>query len=591
MKLTIHRQLVGLALLSFAGFIAFGAFALRTLNEAKIGGPAYERIIRGKDLIADAMPSPGYLGGAYLNVLEMAEESDPVALQSRIEGSHQARTDFEERYADWERSTPGGSNVLPALERAHRSGVDFFRIRDEQLVPALVSGDHARAHAIANGPMRRAFEEHRAAAIEACDAVAAVNLATERAAAAALRSRGLWQIGIGCFIALATLGIGLFAARRLVRSIEELTRVSRLMAGGDLMPRADVNTDDELEDLAIALNSQGDSMQALLSHMGRKSASLATASDELSSVSMQMSSNAEETSSQAGNVSVGAEQISRNVETVAVAVEQMCGSIQEISKSTSEAARVAAFAAGEVEVTNIAVGKLGASSSEIGQVVQVISSIAEQTNLLALNATIEAARAGDAGKGFAVVANEVKELAKGTAAATEDIGRKIKAIQTDTEAAVVAIGQISQTIQQIKDITNTIASAIDEQLATTAEIGRSLSEAAKGSSEISHGVLSVAEAAKDTASGSASTQRSAQQLAEMAAELRRLTERFRYQSEDLADARSRGAGAASPERERQATAAGAYGSRRSGAVVPLPRPRGAKPSRDTEGNEPTVRAG
>ena len=175
-----------------------------------------------------------------------------------------------------------------------------------------------------------------------------------------------------------------------------------------------------------------------------------------------MSSTAEETSSQAGNVSVGAEEISRNVETVAVAVEQMCGSIQEISKSTGEAARVAAFASGEVEVTNVAVGKLGASSSEIGQVVQVISSIAEQTNLLALNATIEAARAGDAGKGFAVVANEVKELARGTAAATEDIGRKIKAIQTDTEAAVLAITQISHTIQQIKDITNTIACAIDE---------------------------------------------------------------------------------------------------------------------------------
>jgi methyl-accepting chemotaxis protein len=534
MKLSIHRQLVGLALISFAGFLTFGVFALRTLNEAKIGGPAYESIIRGKDLIADAMPSPGYLGGAYLNVLEMLEEANPATLQKQIENSHQTRADFEERYADWERSTPGGPSVMPLLVRAHHAGTDFFRLRDEQFIPALVDGDRTRAKAIATGVMRRAFDEHKLAAVEACQAVSAINASSEHAAAAAVLTRSVWQIMIGCLIALATLTLSLLTARRLVVSIAELTRVSRLMAGGNLMPRAEVDTGDELEDLAVAFNSLGDSMQALLTHMGRKSSTLAQASDELSSVSMQMSSTAEETSSQAGNVSVGAEQISRNVETVAVAVEEMCGSIQEISKSTSEAARVAAFAAGEVEVTNVAVSKLGASSSEIGQVVQVISSIAEQTNLLALNATIEAARAGDAGKGFAVVANEVKELAKGTAAATEDIGRKIKAIQTDTEAAVVAIGQISQTIQQIKDITNTIASAIDEQLATTAEIGRSLSEAAKGSSEISHGVLSVAEAAKDTAAGSSSTQRAAQSLAEMAAELRRLTERFRYQTDTIA---------------------------------------------------------
>ena len=531
MKLTIHRQLVGLALLSFVGFCAFGLFALQTLNDSKIGGASYQRIVRGKDLIADAMPSPGYLGGSYLASLEMLEEENPEALRAAVDKARQSRRDFENRYLEWERNPPGGAVALPALERAHHAGMEFFHIRDEQLIPALLAGRRAEAHAIASGPMRQAFDQHKGAVIEACRIVTASNAAEEQASAASVHSRSLTQVGLGCVIALGTLAIALIARRRIVGAIAELTRVARLMAGGNLMPRAEIDTNDELEDMAIALNSLGDAMQSLLSHMAKKSATLAGASDEMSSVSMQMSSTAEETSSQAGHVSVGAEEISRNVETVAIAVEQMCGSIQEISKSTGEAARVAAFASGEVDVTNVAVGKLGASSSEIGQVVQVISSIAEQTNLLALNATIEAARAGDAGRGFAVVANEVKELARGTAAATEDISRRIKAIQTDTEAAVLAIGQISHTIQQIKDITNTIASAIDEQLATTAEIGRSLSEAAKGSSDISNGILSVAQAAKDTASGSGSTQRAAQELAEMAAELRRLTDRFRYQTD------------------------------------------------------------
>ena len=554
MKLTIQRQLAGLAALSFAGFCVFGVFALQTLNDSKIGGATYRRIALGKDLIADAMPSPGYLGGSYLAVLEMLEETDPVALKALVGQAGASRLDFENRYLTWEKNPPGGAGAMPALGRAHHTGEDFFHIRDAQFVPALMAGNRAEARALAIGPMRRAFDEHKEAASQACQIVAAANASAEQSSAAAVSSRSAGQGALGCLILLVTLIVGSLASRRIVRSIEELTRVARLMAGGNLMPRAEVKTNDELEDMAEALNSLGDSMQAMLSHMARRSATLAGASDELSSVSMQMSSTAEETSSQAGNVSIGAEEISRNVETVAVAVEQMCGSIQEISKSTSEAARVAAFASGEVEVTNVAIGKLGASSSEIGQVVLVISSIAEQTNLLALNATIEAARAGDAGKGFAVVANEVKELARGTAAATEDISRKIKAIQTDTEAAVLAIGQISHTIQQIKDITNTIASAIDQQLATTAEIGRTLSEAAKGSSEISHGVLSVAQAAKDTASGSASTQRAARELAEMAAELRRLTQRFRYQNDNLAELRRREAARDADEAETMARA-------------------------------------
>jgi methyl-accepting chemotaxis protein len=253
---------------------------------------------------------------------------------------------------------------------------------------------------------------------------------------------------------------------------------------------------------------------------------LANASEELSSTSQQMSANAEETSTQASVVSAGAEQVDKNLQTVATGTEEMSASIKEIAKNAHESAKVATAAVKVAEDTNQIVSKLGDSSTEIGQVIKVITSIAQQTNLLALNATIEAARAGEAGKGFAVVANEVKELAKQTAKATEDISRKIEAIQGDTKNAVSAIAQISGVIKQVNDISNTIATAVEEQNATTNEMARNVGEAAKGSGEISKNIGGVAEAAKSTTHGANDSLKAAQALTKMAADLRELVQRL-----------------------------------------------------------------
>jgi methyl-accepting chemotaxis protein len=183
---------------------------------------------------------------------------------------------------------------------------------------------------------------------------------------------------------------------------------------------------------------------------------------------------------------------------------------------------------GAAEATSATVVKLGESSAQVGNVISVINSIAEQTNLLALNATIEAARAGEAGKGFAVVANEVKELAQETSKATEDISRRIQAIQADTEAAVTAITEISGIIAQINDTQTTIASAVEEQTATTNEMGRSVAEAATGSADIAQNITGVARSANDTGAAASSTSQAADELARMAAEMQQLVGAFRY---------------------------------------------------------------
>lgn len=256
--------------------------------------------------------------------------------------------------------------------------------------------------------------------------------------------------------------------------------------------------------------------------VGASAVALGAASSELSAVSTQMSAGADETAAQAGVVSAAAEQVSSNVSTVASAVEELGASISEIAGHASEATRVASRAVDAAETTNHTITKLGASSAEIGQVIEVITSIAEQTNLLALNATIEAARAGEAGKGFAVVANEVKELAKQTAVATEQIGTKIAAIQTDTSGAVEAIAEISEIIGRVADLQTTIAAAVEEQTATTNEISRSVTEAARGSSEIAENITSVAMAARATTDGATATQAAATTLSQVADDLQAL---------------------------------------------------------------------
>ncbi len=254
---------------------------------------------------------------------------------------------------------------------------------------------------------------------------------------------------------------------------------------------------------------------------------LAHSASELSALSLQMGANAEETSAQSTAVSTASEEVSASIGTVSCGAQEMNSSIHHIAKTTTEAAALATQAVEMAHKTNETVSELGRSSHEIGKVIRDITDIAEQTNLLALNATIEAARAGEAGKGFAVVANEVKELAKQTASATDDISRRIEAIQRDTQMAITVISKIGEVITQVNDYSRTIAAAVEEQSATTNEIVRSVAEAAVGTTEITRNITSVAEAARGTASGAGNIQESAQALARVSDELQVAAKKLR----------------------------------------------------------------
>ena len=338
---------------------------------------------------------------------------------------------------------------------------------------------------------------------------------------------GATSLGIS-FVALAlAFSLVFIVSRSMTRPLSQCVANLESLAAGDLTSPVLTGGGDEVGRMTVALGHAVEGMAGAIRSIAKDSGGLRESSDALASASQQMSANAEETSAQAGVVSAAAEQVSKSVQTVTVATKEMNASIREVAKQATDAARVATTGVKVADATNTTVAKLGESSAEIGQVIKVITSIAEQTNLLALNATIEAARVGEAGKGFAVVANEVKELARETARATEDISRKIEAIQADSRDVVRAISEIGAIINQINDIQGTIASAVEEQTLTTREIGRNLTEASTGATEIARNIQGVADAARNTSAGAHQTQTSARLLSKMASDLAELVARFK----------------------------------------------------------------
>ncbi len=299
-------------------------------------------------------------------------------------------------------------------------------------------------------------------------------------------------------------------------------------ARGDLTASVNVTGDDAIGQMGKAVSKLLGDLRASVAGIAGNSEALAAAAEELQVVSLAMGVNATETSEQASRVTRTSAQVSTNVETVSTGAEQMSLSIKEIARNAAAAAKVANQAVTAAQVTHETIAELGRSSAEIGLIVKLITGIAEQTNLLALNATIEAARAGEAGKGFAVVANEVKELAKETASATEDITLKIEAIQSDTQRSVDSIAGILSIIAQIAEFQETIASAVEEQAALTSEIARSAIEANRGSIDITSGLQTVAHAAESTACGVADAQVAATEVARMSNSLYDLVAAFTY---------------------------------------------------------------
>ena len=410
---------------------------------------------------------------------------------------------------------------------------DSFMALDQNIVADYRSGSAtriARANVLVAVDEIKIFNQIAGDVDALTTSIDAEASASTKAAAASSSRSSTIMIVVGVITVLLGAALAFTLIRSIIRPLSTLNnRLAQIADGdGDLTQRIVDGSRDEIGQAAGGFNRFADRMQQLVVAVSAGARQVSEAAEELNTVSTQLAAGAEETSAQAGVVSTSAEEVSSIVSTLAAASEQMNASIAEISRSASRASHIAETgvrAAGEASET---VARLGSSTSEIQTVVKLITAIASQTNLLALNATIEAARAGEVGKGFAVVAGEVKELALQTAAATEEIARKVEAIHRGSGEAAEVITRISTVVSEINDTQLTIAAAIEEQTATTQEMSRNVGETAIGAGEIAANIIGVAQSAGQASSGAQTTQTTARRLVEASDVLNQLVSTFRY---------------------------------------------------------------
>ncbi|MBR1200416.1 HAMP domain-containing protein [Bradyrhizobium sp. AUGA SZCCT0240] len=532
LRLTITRAIVLFGLVTAIGLGAVVFTGIFALGEVKVGGPLYNKLKLGNDLIADILPPPEYVIESYLEATLAL--NNPAELANRRERLKQLKKEYDERHAFWVKSDLEPMVKAKFVVDSHREVQRFWTAIEQAFLPALAKAD-AAASAKAYSEISAAYLAHRALIDEIVKKTADDNAAIETAATQRVGTFNviLWGISALVFLIIGggLVGVGLGVIRPMTR----MTGVMARLAGGGLdieipslkrtdevgaMARAvQVFRENALrvqameseqaglklkaeEERKLAMSQVADGFEQAI---GKIIEAVSTASSEIELAAGSLTRTAETSHKHTAEAASASDRSSANAQSAAAASEQMASSVTEIGRQVKQSEDITHAAVRQAEQTNERIAELSQAAGRIGEVVKLIAAVAEQTNLLALNATIEAARAGEAGRGFAVVASEVKALAAQTAKATEEIGTQITQMQSATEQSVSAIKVIGGTIGQISAISTAIAAAVEQQGTATQEIARNVQQAAQGAIEVG-GCLA------DVSRGSADTQAAAEQV-------------------------------------------------------------------------------